>query len=378
MKNKKFISMLAAVALSAASVGNAIACTTLMVSDLNGNYYHGRTVEFTNILPLSLSYIPSGTKIQSITPDSKPGKAFDTKYGFISLTLPANWVPNNKNLIVAEGANDQGVSFTVNAFIGSTTPPITKSAANVMSVGDLGSWILGTFKSVAEAKAALTSGNTDIWLPVLTFMDNQPFPMHYAVFDKKGGAIVIEFDNNKMNVYDNPVYAMTNTPDFPWHLKNLNNYTFNNVDKNTGQLGKLKLFTQDAGIALTMLPGAETAQGRFVKAAFYANYVRKAKTPDEAVVTLGHIMNNFDRPYDLTVAGSNAMGDGPTPKGSTEVTTHTILNDLSRNLFYLRTINSLNFSVIDINKLKDVKQIKTLSSLDVDKAGGDVFSLFYK
>lgn len=72
------------------------------------------------------------------------------------------------------------------------------------------------------------------------------------------------------------------------------------------------------------------------------------------------------------------MGDGPTPKGSSEVTTHTVLNDLSRNLFYLRTINALNYSVIDINKLKDVKQIKTISALDVDKAGADVFSLFYK
>ena len=52
--------------------------------------------------------------------------------------------------------------------------------------------------------------------------------------------------------------------------------------------------------------------------------------------------------------------------------------DLSRNLYYVRSINALNWSVIDINKLKDVKQIKSVSSYDVNKAGADAFNLFYK
>jgi penicillin V acylase-like amidase (Ntn superfamily) len=171
---------------------------------------------------------------------------------------------------------------------------------------------------------------------------------------------------------------MTNGPFFPWHLTNLQNYTFSNVDKDTAQLGKLKIATQDGGIALSALPSAETSQGRFVKAAFYANYVRKAKTPDEAVVTLAHLMNNFDRPYDLTVDEAGGTGDGVRAEGaSSEVTVWTTLQDLSRNLFYFRSIEAMNWAVIDMNKLKDVKQVKSISSLDVDKAGADSFKLFY-
>jgi penicillin V acylase-like amidase (Ntn superfamily) len=218
----------------------------------------------------------------------------------------------------------------------------------------------------------------EFWVPTNNALaPNSPLPLHFAINDKKGGAIVVEFLGGTMQVYDNPVGVMTNGPAFSWHLENLNNYTFTNLNKNTGQLGKLKLQTQDAGIALTSLPSAETTQGRFVKAAFYANYVRKAKTPDEAITTLAHIMNNFDRPFDLTVDAAGGMGDGVTGNNSSEVTVWTTLQDLSRNQLYFRSINAMNWSVIDMNKLKDVKQIKSISTFAVDQAGADVFKLFY-
>jgi choloylglycine hydrolase len=237
---------------------------------------------------------------------------------------------------------------------------------------------LGNFKSVEEVKQAMANGQTEIWVPVSPLDPKAPLPLHYAINDKTGNSIVVEFTDGKAHVYDNPVGVLTNGPFFPWHLQNLQNYTFSNVDKNTGQLGKLKLATQDGGIALTALPSAQTSQGRFVKAAFYANYVRKAKTPDEAVTTLAHLMNNFDRPYDLTVDEAGGTGDGVRSSGtSSEVTTWTTLQDLSRNLLYFRSIEAMNWAVIDMAKLKDVKQIKTVSTSDVDRAGADSFKLFY-
>lgn len=373
----KLIGLLISISIAFGSISSSIACTTLMVADINGNAYHGRTMEFSFLIPTSMTYFPAGSKIESSTPSGKQGKTFDTKYGFISMSIPA--IPNAKQPVVAEGANDQGLSFSANVLNNSSNPPIGNDSTKILSVADLGSWILGNFKSVAELKAAMQGNETEFWLPPVPILGNALVPLHYAVFDKKGGSLVIEFINNKKNVYDNPVNVMTNGPEFPWHLENLSNYTFTNLDKNTGQLGKLKLTTQDAGIALTGLPSAQTSQGRFVKAAFYVNYVRKAKSPDEAVTTLAHIMNNFDRPYDLTVDGAGGVGDGPRSKSlSSEITAWTVLNDLSRNLFYTRSINAMNWSVIDINKLKDVRQIKTVSTYDINKAGADAFNLFYK
>ena len=183
---------------------------------------------------------------------------------------------------------------------------------------------------------------------------------------------MIEFANGKKNVYDNPVGVMTNGPEFPWHLTNLSNYTQSNVDKNTGQLGKLKLQTQDSGIALTALPSAQTSQGRFVKAAFYANYVQKGKTPDEAINLLGHIMNNFDRPNNLTVDPAGGIGDGGATKTITsEVTQWSVMGDLSRSQYYVRSINALNWTVIDMAALKNVTEIKTISTYKVDQVNAN-------
>lgn len=53
------------------------------------------------------------------------------------------------------------------------------------------------------------------------------------------------------------------------------------------------------------------------------------------------------------------------------------MNDLSRNLLYVRTNNVLNWTMLDLNKLKNVKQLKTISTYDVDKLGANAFNLFY-
>jgi penicillin V acylase-like amidase (Ntn superfamily) len=352
------------------------ACTTILVTDTSGRAYHGRTLEFSVILPMDMTYFPAGTKVISSTPAGNQGLTFDTKYPILGMSYPV--LPSAKQVTFVEGINDQGVSFSANWLTGTDSPAVSQDDARILAASDFGAWVLGNFKSVDEVKEAMGNGKSEIWVPASPLDPKAPLPLHYAINDKTGNSIVVEFTDGKPNVYDNPVGVLTNGPDFPWHLKNLQNYTFTNVDKNTGQLGKLKLATQDGGIALTALPSAETSQGRFVKAAFYANYVRKAKTPDEAVVTLAHLMNNFDRPYDLTVDEAGGTGDGVRSSStSSEVTTWTTLQDLSRNLLYFRSIEAMNWAVIDMSKLKDVKQIKTVSTSDVDKAGADSFKLFY-
>ncbi|MBU3622005.1 linear amide C-N hydrolase [Polynucleobacter sp. CS-Odin-A6] len=378
MNSKKLlISLVTASSLILSSVGNVFACTALIVTDINGNAYHGRTLEFSFAFPTMMTYFPAGTKIESVTPTGAQGVTFNTKYSILAQTSAV--VPGAKQPLVAEGTNDQGLSFSANEMNGQSAPPVGKDASKILSVNDFGTWILGNFKTVAELKAAMLSDNTEFWLPVIQALGGVETPLHYAIFDKRGNGLVVEFINGKKNVYDNPANVLTNAPEFPWHLTNLNNYTFNNINKNTGQLGSLKLQTADAGIALTALPSAQTATGRFVKAAFYANYVRKGKTPDESINLLAHIMNNFDRPHDLTIDPPGGVGDGPRGKtNSTESTQWTVMNDLSRNLSYIRSINAINWTVIDMNKLKNVTQIKSVSSYDVDKAGADAFNLFYK
>ena len=368
---KTLITTLACTSLILSSIGTSSACTAMMMKDANGNAYEARTLEWSGALPDSLNYLPAGSLIQSVTPDGKQGMTFKTKYPFLAVSF--NVLPNAKQTPVGEGVNNQGLSISLNAFFGASAPAVDSDDSKVLSALDFGAWALGNFQNVGQVKQALANKEISIWLPPIALVGNIKAPIHFALWDKTGAGIVVEFSSGKVNVYDNPVGVMTNGPEFPWHLENLNNYAqLSNVDRNSGVFGSLKVNPPDGGNALAGLPSSEIASGRFVKAAFYTTYVRKAKTPAEAVQTLSHVINNFDRPYDLTVdpEGSNAESATGGKGVSGEVTLFTTMNDLSQNQFYIRPINAINFSKVDIRKLADVKEVKKVSLDKIAKLNG--------
>lgn len=369
MKPKQLFKACLSICLITASIANSFACTVLAIKDASGNVYQGRTNEFAGQQPDDITYWPAGTRMESMTPDGKQGKTFNTKYGILAVTLK-KLVPGAKQDTIHEGVNDQGMTITTNAMINDLPLAISVSPDKILAATDLGTWALGNYQNVAQVKQAIQNKEVEFWLPQIPSMANFKAPLHFALYDKIGGNIVIEFAGGKTNVYDNPAYVMTNDPPLPWHLTNMNNYAYlSNIDKNTGQFNNLKVAASDSGGNMAGLPGLETSVGRFVKAAYYSNFVQKAKTPDQAVKTLSHVMNNFDRPIDVSAdrPGTASRAEAfAANKLSSESTYFTTMNDLSRNYFYLRTINSINFAKFDVRKLSALKQTKVVTFSDVN------------
>jgi len=350
---------------------SARACTALMITDKQGNAYSGKTMEYAAALPFEMSYVPAGTKVVSVAPGSKPGVSFETKYPVLGVSADSG-VGDGPNMMV-ESANDQGLSLSTNEMPGSQSPAGAGSdAAKALAATDLALYLLGNFQTVTQVKEALQGGDVSVWLPKVPLVGNIELPMHYILWDKTGAGIVIEFLDGKMNVHDNPVGVATNAPDFPWHLKNLNNYAqLTNVDRNTGQFGQLKVSAPDSGNALAGVPSTQISAGRFVKAAFYTQFVRKADNPEDAVITLGHILNNFDRPYDLSIDKGFSAEGGTAGTTSSEVTLFTWMNDKVRNLYFLRTIDALNFAKFEIEKLSPITKMVTIPLDKINDAALD-------
>jgi penicillin V acylase-like amidase (Ntn superfamily) len=370
MKNKT--SLLAASILACTlAAPSAHACTALMITDKQGKVYSAKTMEYAAPMPFEMSYVPSGTKVVSVAPGNKPGLPFETKFPVLGVSADVG-VGNGINMMV-ESANNQGLSLSTNEMPNSQSPAGAGSdAAKALAATDLALYLLGSFKSVAEVKEALQGSDVSVWLPKVPLVGDIELPMHFILWDKTGAGIVIEFLNGKMNVHDNPVGVATNAPDFPWHLTNLNNYAqLTNVDKNIGQFGQLKVSAPDSGNALANLPSSQIAAGRFVRAAFYSQFVRKADSPDDAVITLGHIMNNFDRPYDLSIDEGYSAEGGTPGTTSSEVTLFTWMNDKSRNLYFLRTIDALNFAKFEIDKLSPLKSVVNVPLAKINDAALD-------
>ncbi|MDQ0345651.1 linear amide C-N hydrolase [Ancylobacter vacuolatus] len=339
-------------------------CTSLGYRDASGNAYFGRTLELTIDLPYQMAFFPVGFRTRSQVEGHKATE-YAARYALLAVTMPCR-VPTPQapagldDLKVLEGLNDQGLTFSLLSYpaAGGTQRSVEMTQA-VLSASDLGSWCLGQFATVGEVKAALEA--QPVLLVPLAILGGVESPFHYVVHDATGAALVIEFDHGTMKVYDNPVGVMTNGPDFGWHLTNLNNYTFlSNVDKSSARFGGYRAVQPDSGIATAGLPASNTSVGRFIRAAYYAEFTEKAATPDRAVQTLAHILNNFDRPRGVSIDPPGGGGghmevaglDQPAGEGcATEYTCWTSLSDLDRKLFFLRDYRSLNFSRFDLAAL---------------------------
>lgn len=340
------------------------ACTSLLYTDANGAHYAGRTMELPMELPYEATYFPKGTDFSSKA-NNQPALSFQAKFGFMSLTVPD---PITKDLKVVEGLNDQGLSFSVLAFASTQGPKdmVTKTT-DVLAAIDLGAWVLSQFKNVTEVKAALEE--QPVLVTALLPLGLLKTPFHYTLHDASGGSIVIEFANGKQTVISNPIGVMTNGPEFAWHMTNLNNYTFlDNKDQSKLELNGVHFSQPDSGIATVALPASNTSVGRFVRAVYYSQFAEKAKTPEKAITTLAHVMNNFDRPRGITMDNRFTGGieniTAPGVEGhsvyTTEYTSWTALSNLNQLQFSVRSYDQLNYINFDLTALANEKSKKTI------------------
>lgn len=359
-------------------------CTSLIYRDAEDKVYFGRTLELTSDLPYQLLYLPKGIPFQSAV-KGHPSVDYTGRYGMLAVTMPARLPKPDSplglgDLKVLEGMNDQGLTFSLLSYPNSGgTQKTVEATRAVLSASDLGSWALSQFATVAELKTALS--DQPVMLEALALLGGVESPFHYVVHDEAGDAFVIEFNEGRMTTYDNPVGVMTNGPEFSWHLTNLNNYTFlTNVDRSSATFGTYTAVQPDSGVATAGLPASNTSVGRFVRAAFYSQYAEKADTPDLAVQTLAHIMNNFDRPRGVTIDYPSEGGGHMEVAGleadsstayATEFTCWTNLSDLSRKQFHLRTYRSLNYASFDLTALAEADGPRVLPVGHLDGKAGD-------
>ncbi|MGQ3676641.1 linear amide C-N hydrolase [Xanthobacter sp. TB0139] len=342
-------------------------CTSLLYRDAANRAYLGRTLELSLDLPYQVTLFPKGQALSS-TVQGHPALNWEMRHATIAVTMPS--VPtaalDASNLKVIEGLNDAGLTFSVQSYPQADGPQAPVDAARAaLSAADIGAWVLGQFSTVAEVKAALE--DMPVVLEPVPLLGGLAMPFHYGIHDPSGASLVIEFHHGVRTIYDNPVGVMTNAPQFPWHLTNLNNYTFlNNVNHAKATFGAYQAVQPGTGIAKAGLPGTDTSVDRFIRAAFYAQFAEKQTDPDKAVQMVAHIMNNFDRPRGITVDQPNLGSDHlhvtghDTDGETTESTSWTSIADLDRRLMFLRDAGGMNYACLDVTALAGTADFRTM------------------
>src|SRR5436190_6968893 len=326
-------------------------CTGIRLIAEDGTVVHARTMEFAIDIHSDVIMVPRGYARVGTTPDGKEGLKWKAKYASVG----ANGVGLP---VLFDGLNEKGLAAGTFYFPTSAgyMPYVAADAGKTIAQWEVGSWILENFASVEEVKANI--GN--IVVPAVVFGGWGFAPeAHYIVHDASGKSIVIEYVSGKLNVHDNPLGVITNSPTFDWHMTNLRNYlNFSMTNAPPVQLGSIKLLPTGQGSGMLGLPGDFTPPSRFVRAVAFSQSVLKSKTGDNAVLEAFHILNQFDIPkgaareHEKDEHG-NVLAD---------YTIWTSASDLKAKRFYFRTYENSQIRMVDLMKMNlDAKDLVKLS-----------------
>lgn len=317
----------------------ADACTGMRMTAKDNSIVYGRTLEFGLPLPTDLIAIPKGTQYTGSTSEStQSGIKWTTKYTIIGAG-PFDY-PH-----ILDGLNSEGLSvglFLFPNFAGyqKVTP---ENQGQSLAAWELGTYLLSQCANVDEVKQILPSLTVaSVVMPKMGFAP----PVHYAVNDTKGNSIVVEYVDGKLNVYDNPIGTITNSPTFDWHLTNLNNYiNLKPADAPPAQFGDIKFSGFGQGTGLLGLRGDFTPPSRFIRAVFFSQSGEPMATGEETVFQMFHLLNQFDIPKG-SVRGTY---EG---KQDLEFTNWTSVSDLNQKKFYYRTYFNPEVRMLDLNKVE--------------------------
>ena len=338
---KKLLSLTWAAFLLAAVSAPGSACTGIAIDAADGTKLLARTIEWKGgNLNSKLIIMPRGMKNVALTPTGQNGHKWINKYGAVGAsTVEAPFV--------TEGVNEKGLNAGIFYFAnyGSLTPYEKKYRKQSVSDGELVRYILTNFATVEETLAGLKKIAI---IPIAKPDKNGHYATgHWRISDATGRSVVLEItDKGERHVYENNLRVITNSPSFPWHQANLNNYIHLSGGETPDKtMGGLEMFSFGGGTNLMGLPGDLTPPARLVRAFFYVQTAPVPKDTYAAVTQAFHILNNFDLPIGAEYAPGEKIPNMPS------ATQWTAVSDVTHPTFYYRTMYNSAIRKIDLTKI---------------------------
>lgn len=320
-------------------------CTAMTIQTLRGNSYFGRTMDFSYPLDPEIYSIPQGYQWSNLLNTHK----IHNRYGFIGIGQDLS------PIIFADGINEMGFAaaalyFPDDAKYDSIADPHSPQLS--IAAIELVNFLLGQCASVEQAVSILpTIRIVGLEDPVT----NSVAPLHWIMADESGNCMAIEKTADGLQIMDNPIGVLSNSPDFSWHVTNLRNYmTLSPFQQQETEWSSVKLTPFGQGAGAFGLPGDDTPPSRFVRTAY-----RKSHTPlpagrNEAVVTCFHILESVSIPKGLVI----------TNRKTADYTQYTAIIDISAKNYYFKTYdNSQIVSVKLPDGHNDRKEVISLGKL---------------
>lgn len=333
-------------------------CTDFVLRNHGDLVMSGRSLDWESPLEAFLFSVPTHQKFESMAPHPDRALHWQNKYRFVGIEFRiaalieavlghfdaakhGTW--QARQMALVDGLNDQGLSAALLWMPGSVFPAASADKPN-LAVLDLVTWIVSRFATVSEVIAGLSE--VQVW----SGFAGQEASSHFAVHDRAGDTLIIEFLNGQMNLATNQSEVLTNYPPLAWQLANLDTYVnLTNVNVKHQVVGQ-----EINGSGMLGLPADATPPSRFVRTAYLKKFVpRQEKTAIQAGVEQAlHLLNNIDIVRgDVRPAGSRESQEA----GKGDYTQWSVVRDHTNTTFYFRTEKNLNLRRIVVTDLTGTK-----------------------
>lgn len=258
-------------------------------------------------------------------------KSFKTKYAIIGMATIIDNYP-----LYAEATNEKGLSIAGLYFPDYAYYEEEKKTKINITPFELTPWILGNFENIEELKKVINNLN----LINISFSEKiQLTPMHFMISDKEK-SVVLEQTKDGFKFYDNEIGVLTNSPEFSYHLTNLNNYLNLTPDFAENRFtNKIELDAYSNGMGALGLPGDTSSISRFIRAAF--NKLNSVCEIDEesSVSQFFHILDSVSMIRGTTITKNNKY----------DITNYSCCINMNKRIYYYKTYNNNQIIAIKMN-----------------------------
>ena len=317
-------------------INNGNACTGITLHARDKSIVVARTVDWHGDEMNSMYVVaPRGHTQKSLTPGGRmDGHEFTSVYGYVGIAVQT---PD----FIIDGTNEAGLSAGLFYFPNYGEYPKYDANNRENSIADfeLVAWMLSRFSTIDQIKSAIK----DV---IVTNIDPSASTVHWRITDATGKQVILEFIDGNAHFYDSEIGAISNSPGYPWHITNLNNYI--NLQPGTlasKKIGDLRLHSFGSDSGMLGLPGDFTPPSRFVRAAFLSSYSIPQETGYGAAMKAFHLLNNLDVPLGVEFNSGRATNNMPS------ATQWTIATDLGDKVIYYHTMYNRTIRSIDMKNI---------------------------
>jgi len=304
---------------------------------------------------------------EQIQPSCAEGDSWTPKLGYVAMGGVGAIADASFG---ANSMNEAGLAISEHAIRGVRTY-VPKNFTITLCALDLATWITTNFETVVDVRNALTTARV---LYNGSGTNSDP-GAQWAIADAFGDSIVVEHVGGDLHIYDNrQVGVLTNDPEYPWQVRNLDNYVGLSRTWPTGgaditvdtEFGEVPVAVGH-GQNLLGLPGDLSPPSRFVRTFFLRSYALKASPPtnlEDALALASGVLNTQH-----IVKGANARSRG---EGGYDYTQFAVLKVPTQRLFYYRTYEAsqwrlVNMSVLNFNQCGEARQSGAFTAIDVSQ-----------